>query len=87
MYFRSRKDSRRLYVSGLDNSMMVVPLTMQEDIRKEAVQFGTCEFKCLGGIQVGHWMYRSGTQKKLVGNIIYKPMHCKHVVEPMRMDR
>lgn len=67
--------------------MMAGPLTELGGNTKATVQFGTLEFECLGGLQVGHWMYRSGTQEKLVGNTMYELMHPKYVIEPMGMDR
>lgn len=63
--------------------MMAVPLTELGNIRKCTVQFGTLESECLRGLQVGHWVYRSGTQKKLVGDT----MQTKYVIEPMGVDK
>lgn len=67
--------------------MMAVPLTELGNIRKGTVQFGTLEFKCLEGLQVGHWMCRSRSQEELVGSPMYELMCCKYVIKPAGVDR
>ena len=67
--------------------MMGVPFIELGHIKKWAVQFRPLESEYLRGLQVAHWVYRSGTRKILVGVIMCKLTHTKYVVEPMGVDR
>ena len=67
--------------------MMAVPFIELGHIKKWAVQFRTLESQYLRGLQVGHCVYRSGTQKIVVGVTMCKLTYTKDIIDPMGVDR